>query len=79
MKPENALQNAKEAMDLADNWLGVPQVSIKFHITPILCWVVILDKKKKKKKIFNTKHKSKILIKLISQLLLCFDNICHFV
>ncbi|GIY01877.1 filamin-A [Caerostris darwini] len=26
MKPENALQNAKEAMDLADNWLGVPQL-----------------------------------------------------
>lgn len=26
MKPENALQNAKEAMGLADNWLGVPQV-----------------------------------------------------
>lgn len=27
MKPENALQNAKEAMNLADDWLGVPQVS----------------------------------------------------
>ncbi|XP_054724113.1 filamin-A-like [Uloborus diversus] len=26
MKPENALKNAKEAMDLADNWLGVPQL-----------------------------------------------------
>lgn len=29
MKPENALQNAKEAMNLADDWLGVPQVSFK--------------------------------------------------
>ncbi|XP_035216492.1 filamin-A-like isoform X2 [Stegodyphus dumicola] len=26
MKPENALQNAKEAMNLADNWLGIPQL-----------------------------------------------------
>lgn len=26
MKPENALQNAKEAMNLADDWLGVPQL-----------------------------------------------------
>lgn len=27
--PEDALQNAKEAMDLADNWLDVKQVSEK--------------------------------------------------
>lgn len=26
MKPENALENAKLALELADKWLGVPQV-----------------------------------------------------
>lgn len=26
LSPENGLQNAKEAMKLAEDWLGVPQV-----------------------------------------------------
>ncbi len=25
--PKNALENAKEAMDLAEKWLGIPQVN----------------------------------------------------
>ena len=28
MKPENALENASHAMKLAEDWLGVPMVSI---------------------------------------------------
>ena len=30
MDPENALENASHAMKLADDWLGVPQVSYNF-------------------------------------------------
>ena len=31
--PRNRLSNAKDAMDLAEQWLGVPQVSL-FYIMP---------------------------------------------
>jgi hypothetical protein len=30
--PKNTLGNTKEAMDLAEQWLGVPQVSGNFEI-----------------------------------------------
>ena len=28
MKPENALENASQAMKLAEDWLGIPQVRL---------------------------------------------------
>ena len=32
MDPQNALENASHAMKLADDWLGVPQVSYNFAV-----------------------------------------------
>ena len=31
--PKDSLKNAKEAMDLAQDWLGVPQVSNKQYVS----------------------------------------------
>ena len=39
MKPENALENAKLALELADKWLGVPQVTL--HIVHLKQFPVI--------------------------------------
>ena len=33
MDPQNALENASHAMKLADDWLGVPQVSYNFTVS----------------------------------------------
>ena len=35
MKPENALENASYAMKLAEDWLGVPMVSIRDYFRAI--------------------------------------------
>ena len=37
MEPQNALENATHAMKLAEDWLGVPMVSV--HVCVCVCCV----------------------------------------
>ena len=47
MNPENALENATQAMKLAEEWLGIPQASVASYIVAfhrailqrIACWL----------------------------------------
>ena len=40
MKPEDALENARQAMTLAKDWLGVPMVSYS-NLNSIVCHLVM--------------------------------------
>lgn len=46
--PKNALNNTAQAMDLADNWLGVPKV-------PRYCLLLLLNYQKLLSKIIKLK------------------------